>query len=145
MIFVVLDTNVLASGIAGIARQESTPGELLRRWRARAFTLVVSAPILAELGRTLTNPYFRNRLSATEIEEAFARLRTEARIQSITVHVAGIATHPEDDHVLATALSGGANYLVTGNKALLQRGAYLDTRLLSPLSFLDVLNQHGAG
>lgn len=104
MIFVVLDTNVLASGIAGIARQESTPGELLRRWRARAFILVVSAPILTELGRTLTNPYFRSRLSPTEIEAAFARLRTEARIQSITVHVAGIATHPEDDLVLATAL-----------------------------------------
>ena len=55
-------------------------------------------------GRTLTNPYFRSRLSPTEIEAAFARLRTEARIQSITVHVAGIATHPEDDLVLATAL-----------------------------------------
>ena len=144
MIFVVLDTNVLASGIAGIARQESTPGELLRRWRARAFTLVVSAPILTELGRTLTNPYFRSRLSPTEIEAAFTRLRTEARIQSIAVHVAGIATHPEDDLVLATALSGGANYLVTGDKALLQRVAYRDTRLLSPRSFLDVLDQHGA-
>ena len=62
MIVAVLDTNVLASGVAGIAREESTPGDLLRRWRAKAFTLVVSEPILTELVRTLTNPYFRSRL-----------------------------------------------------------------------------------
>jgi predicted nucleic acid-binding protein len=58
VIVAVLDTNVLASSVAGIAREESTPGEILRRWRAKVFTLVVSEPILTELARTLNNPYF---------------------------------------------------------------------------------------
>ena len=142
MIDAVLDTNVLASGVAGIAREESTPGELLRRWRAKAFTLVVSEPILTELVRTLTNPYFRSRLSPIDIEAALVQLRTQARIQPITVHVAGIAAHPEDDLVLATAQSGGAKYLVTGDKPLLERGAFRDTRILSPRSFIELLDQH---
>ena len=142
MIVAVLDTNVLASGVAGIAREESTPGELLRRWRAMAFTLIVSEPILTELARTLTNPYFRNRLSTADIEAALARLQTDARIQPVTVHVAGVATHPEDDLILATALSSGARYLVTGDKPLLERGAYRTTRILSPRSFLEVLEQN---
>lgn len=145
MIVAVLDTNVLASGIAGIARQESTPGELLRRWRAKAFILVVSEPILAELVRTLTNPYFASRLSPADVEAALARLRTEARIQPMTARISGVATHPQDDLILATALSGQAQFLVTGDKRLLERGASSGTRLLSPRAFLAVLDQHIPG
>jgi putative PIN family toxin of toxin-antitoxin system len=135
----VLDTNVLASGVAGIARPESTPGELLRRWRAKAFVLVVSEPILAELGRTFTNPYFASRLSPTDVDAALARFRTEARIQPMTARVSGVATHPQDDAILATALTAQASYLVTGDRQLLARGAYGGTRLLSPRQFLPVL------
>ncbi len=78
MIVAVLDTNVLASGIAGVSRPQSTPGEVLRRWRANTFTLVVSQPILDELIRTLTNPYFAARLSPVEVEEGLLRLHAEA-------------------------------------------------------------------
>lgn len=39
----VLDANAFASGVLGARRPESTPGEIFRRWRARAFLLVTSA------------------------------------------------------------------------------------------------------
>ena len=139
MIVAVLDTNVLASGIAGIARPESTPGELLRRWRAKAFILVISESILAELGRTFTNPYFASRLSSTDVDVALTRFRTEAHIQQVTARVSGVATHPQDDAILATALSAQALYLVTGDRQLLAHGTYGGTRLLSPRQFLAVL------
>lgn len=141
MIVAVLDTNVLASGFAGLARRDSTPGELVRRWHGKAFTLVVSEPILVELARVFRTPYFTRRLSAAEIEAGFARLRTESIIQPLTVHVAGIAAHAQDDVILATALSAQARHLVTGDKPLLERGAYGSTLLFSPRQFLDVLNQ----
>jgi len=139
MIVAVLDTNVLASGIAGVTRPESTPGELMRRWRAKAFTLIVSEPILRELLHTLGNPYFSSRLSPHDIAADLARFRTEASIQPVTVHVAGIAAHAQDDLIIATALSAKAPYLVTGDKPLLARGVYRDTRILSPRAFLGVL------
>lgn len=139
MIVAVLDTNVLASGIAGIARPESTPGELMRRWRAEAFRLVVSEPILRELRHTLGNPYFSNRLSPHDIAAVLARLHAEASIQPLTVHVDGIAFHAQDDLILATAISAQAPYLVTGDKPLLARGVYRGTRILSPRAFLGVL------
>lgn len=141
MIVAVFDTNVLASGLAGEARPESTPGELLRRWRATQFIMVVSEPILAELVRTLTNPYFSRRFSQAEIENTLARVSADARLQPITVGVAGVATHPRDDVILATALSARAPYLVTGDRQLQQRGAYGGTRLLSPRQFLGVLER----
>jgi putative PIN family toxin of toxin-antitoxin system len=139
VIVAVQDTNVLASGFAGSATSSSTTGELVRRWRNRAFTLVVSEHILAELARAFANPYFTSRLPASEIEEAFVRLRTEAVVQPITVRVSGIASHPADDAIIATALSAPATYLVTGDKQLLERGSYWGTHFLAPRQFLEVL------
>jgi predicted nucleic acid-binding protein len=71
VIVAVLDTNVLASGFFGLNKLESTPGELLRRWRGDAFTLVVSEPILAELAHVFRTPWFTHRLSTAEIAGAF--------------------------------------------------------------------------
>lgn len=141
MIVAVFDTNVLASGIAGAERPESTPGELLRRWRARHFTLVVSVPILLALERTLSNPYFSSRFSSSTLASTVARLSTEAHVQLISVHIAGVATHPEDDVIVATALSARAPFLVTGDRQLQQRHAYGGTRLVSPRQFLDILER----
>jgi hypothetical protein len=68
----VLDTNALASDLAGLELRTSVPGIILARWLAGAgagpFELVVSTHILAELERTLTKPYFRTRRLLTQIE-----------------------------------------------------------------------------
>ena len=145
MIVAVLDTNVLASGFIGEEKPNSIPGELVRRWRARAFTLVVSEHILAELADTFRYPYFTRRLSAGAIAEALDALRTDAILQPITIEIAGIASHPEDDTVLATALSAQAEYLVTGDRHLRDRGEYGGTRLLSPREFLEILERQTPG
>ena len=141
MIVAVLDTNVLASGFIGEDKPDSTPGELVRRWRAKTFTLVVSEHILAELADTFSDPYFARRLSPAAIADALDSLRIDGIIQPITVDITGVASHPEDDVVLATALSADASYLVTGDTALLQRVAYGGTLLLAPRTFLDVLDR----
>jgi putative PIN family toxin of toxin-antitoxin system len=139
VIVAVLDTNVLVSGIAGITRPGSTPGQIVRRWRLREFTLVVSEPILTGVQRTLGNPYFASRLSSGEVTEILTRLRADALVQPITAHVAGLATHPEDDAILATATNAGANCLVTGDKALLALGSVEEIAVLTPRQFLDRL------
>ena len=137
----VLNTNVLASGFLGYYISASTPGELLRRWRGEVFGLVTSEQILVELGRTFTRPYFSRRLSVTECAENIALLRTRLTLVSITVEIHGIATHPEDDLVLATAMSGHADYLVTGDLKLQRLGTYQGVRILSPRDFPNVLEQ----
>lgn len=140
MIAAVLDTNGLVSGLIGESRPTSTPGELIRRWRARSFELVVSDHILAELTRTLTNPYFIRRLSVEVMADALDALRIDATMQPLTVSVNGVASHPEDDAVIATALSARCPYLVTGDKQLLSRVAYHGTAFITPRQFLEVLD-----
>jgi hypothetical protein len=57
----------------------------------------------------------------------------------ITVSVAGTATHPEDDLILATALSVGVDYLVTGDSKLQRLRSYQGVTILSPRAFLEAL------
>lgn len=139
MISAVLDTNVLVSGLIGEQKLASTPGELIRRWRVKSFELVISEHIISELADTLTDPYFVRRLSAEAVSDTLEALRLDATIQPVTVSVTGIATHPEDDMVIATALSAQCRYLVTGDKRLQDRAAYRGTLFISPRQFLDFL------
>ncbi|MCA9876779.1 MAG: hypothetical protein KC442_03325 [Thermomicrobiales bacterium] len=55
------------------------------------------------------------------------------------VSISGIASHAEDDAVIATALSAHCKYVVTGDKRLRDRVSYRGTLLLSPRQFLEVL------
>lgn len=142
MIRAVLDTNALASGILGILIERSVLGHILRRWRAGAFLLIVSQPILVESERTLRKPYFQRRLTEQQITAVLDLLRTEAMLQPITATASGAATHPEDDVILATAASARADYLVTGDGQLQRLGAHQGVTILSPRAFLDVLNAH---
>ena len=57
----------------------------------------------------------------------------------LSVEVQGVATHPEDDLVLATAFSGEASVLCTRDKQLLKLRAFQGIEILSPGEFLGRL------
>ena len=143
MIRAVLDTNVLASGFVAIATAERAPARLLRLWREQRFALVLSAEILTELLDTFADPYFRRQLTQEQIDAAQHLLQEEAIWTLLTLRVSGVATHPEDDLVLATAISAPAEYLVTGDKNLQQLGTYQGVRVVSPRTFVDLLDVSG--
>jgi putative PIN family toxin of toxin-antitoxin system len=84
-------------------------------------------------------PYFRRYLSAAQSSRFLKLLRKRATVSQITVSVHGIATHPEDDLILATAVSAKADYLVTGDTKLQHVGTYQAVAILSPRRFLEIL------
>jgi putative PIN family toxin of toxin-antitoxin system len=136
MIRVVLDTNVLAPG--AIASQGVVAG-IMDAWRADAFTLVFSAPIGVELVRTLLKPYFAGRLTTAAIMAYLALLVTRSEIVTVTSQITGVASHPEDDLILATALDGRADYLVTGDAQLQKLKTFRGVAIVSPREFLTML------
>jgi uncharacterized protein len=135
----VVDTNVLASGIVR-SHPAALPVQVLDLWRDARFTLVLSEHILTELTRTLAQPYFRRRLGEQQVTDMLRLLHQEALITPITVEVRDAATHPEDDIVVATALSAEAEYLVTGDRKLQELGSYLTVTILPPRAFVDLLS-----
>jgi predicted nucleic acid-binding protein len=75
------------------------------------------------------------------IDAASALLQREARLVTVSAIVRGVATHPADDVVLATALSAGVDYLVTGDRELQKLGSFGGVTILSPRDFLSLLKQ----
>lgn len=68
-------------------------------------------------------------------------LRYRSAITPLTATVNGVATHPEDDLVLAAAVSARADYLVTSDTKLLRLESYEGVQIVSPATFLDVLER----
>jgi predicted nucleic acid-binding protein len=109
MIRAVLDTNVLASGALGFTGGVTPPALLLHQWRAGRFRLIISDYIEEELRKTLAQPYFMSRIRSEDRELFLILLTKIAEHVAIRHRVTGIATHPEDDPILATALSARAD------------------------------------
>jgi putative PIN family toxin of toxin-antitoxin system len=116
---VVLDTNVLLSGLAYPA---SVPGRLIAAWRFGALEVVLSEFILAELRRTLPRLVHRHGLTPEAID-LIDTLAILAELVEPEAVVEGNLTDRDDLPVLGTLLAALrlrlAQTLVTGDKALL--------------------------
>ena len=117
---VVLDTNVLLSGIAYPA---SIPGKIIAAWRYGSVDVVLSGFILDELRRVLPRLANGHLLTAFEIEDLVDILSIQAEIVDPLPNQTPDLRDPNDLPVLGTLLAaqraGGADYLVTGDKDLL--------------------------
>jgi putative PIN family toxin of toxin-antitoxin system len=117
---VVLDTNVLLSGIAYPA---SIPGRILAAWRHGSVDLLLSAYILEELRRVLPRLAHRHGLTAAEIDDLVDVLSIQAEVIEPLPGLEPALRDVDDQPVLGTLLaalkSPGADYLITGDKDLL--------------------------
>lgn len=118
----VLDTNVLLSGIA---YPGSVPGQILKAWRLGSIEVVLSPFILDELRRVLPRLRHRHGLSAADIDDLVDALAFQAEVielQPVAAPEEGLRD-AQDQPILDTLLSaqsaGGADYLITGDKDLL--------------------------
>lgn len=133
MIRAILDANVVASGAVGYERDESTPGAILRSWFARSFELLTSDPLIDRRDRTDARTTLRHQARSPRVYDlTVPALHEQATRVAITVTVAGVATHPADDLILAAAVSAWASHLVTGDIKLQRLGADEGVTILSP-------------
>ncbi len=141
MILATLDVNVLVSGFPA---SRGVPAELIARWLRRTYVLVVSDHILAEAAEAWQQPYWARRYGTDQVREAISLLRERAMVVTPTDTVHGVGEDEEDDLVIATAIGGGAHYLVTGDKALQALLRVEDIAIVSPRQFLERLDQERA-
>lgn len=125
---VVLDTNVIISGLL----RRGSPADLLRQaWDERRFTLVTSEWQLDEIRRVSRYPKLRKRLLPQEVGQLMGQIRRRADVIGSLPEVAS-SSDPDDDPLLATAVEGKADWLVTGDKAdLLSLGKVKGIRIVT--------------
>lgn len=132
---VILDTNVL---LAALISPYGPPDAIYRAWRAGRFELVTSAAQLDELRRVSRYPKLKTILPAHRVGTMVNNMRHALVLAQLPLLPAGIeASDPNDAFLLAMALAGAADYLVTGDRraGLLQRGAIGRTRIVTPALF----------
>ena len=100
---------------------KSTPGRVIAAWRVGHFQLVVSEPMLNEISSVLSYTKIRKRLLWDDdtISRYLTLLRFEAEIADIQGSHAHVPRDAKDNMVLATLLTSGADFLVTGDLDLL--------------------------
>ncbi|AFZ51130.1 putative toxin-antitoxin system toxin component, PIN family [Dactylococcopsis salina PCC 8305] len=109
---IVLDTNIL---ISSLISKKSFPYLLYQGWRRKEFTLITSEEQLQELKQVLQYPKLRKFINQDE-----ARILVSA-LQDFTVTVADLpevnySKDSDDNLIIATAIAGKADLIVTGDK-----------------------------
>lgn len=136
---VVLDTNVVVSSYLV---HVGPSARILSAWRNQQFELVVSSALLAEYERALNYDRVRRRhgLSAEQIARNIEDLGQLAILVEPETVPAIIAADPDDDQVLAAAVAGEAEFIVSGDRHLLDLRQHAGIRVLSPAAFATLLD-----
>ena len=127
---VVIDTNVL---ISALVFPGGAPEQVYRLAIEGRITLVTSPPLLAELGRVLTEKFV---WQDDYVRAALAQIVRICEIVEPVERVSIIADDPDDDRVLEAAQTSGAALIVSGDRHLLSLGHWGDVAILSPAEFL---------
>ena len=135
---VVLDTNIVVSAFLW----GGTPRLLITGAIESGIILLSSDDILAELERTLNKSKFDDQFrlikkTRSQITSEYSQLTT---IVVPTPLPAGIVRDAKDDMILAAAVGGNADAVVSGDKDLTSLKTYEKISILTPVQFLAILN-----
>lgn len=132
---VILDTNVL---LAALISSHSPPDIIYRAWHAARFDLVTAAAQLDELRRVSRYPKLKAILPAHRVGTLINNMQHAIVLDVLPPLPDGIEVRdPNDAFLLAMALAGDADYIVTGDRraGLLQQENLGRTRIVTPTIF----------
>jgi putative PIN family toxin of toxin-antitoxin system len=136
---VVLDTNVFVSGLLS---KTGLPAKILDAWRAGQYLLIASPPIVAEIKRVLQAPRIREKYFITDgdIEQLIILLEKEALIVPGYTDVKdAIPDDPSDEMFLACAVDAAADFIVSGDRHLLEISEYKGISIITVNEFEEKL------
>jgi uncharacterized protein len=132
----VVDTNVLVSGLFAEA---GAIAELMELWIDERFELVTSEDILSELYRVLHKPTIQDHFKPSEddIDGYIENLREKAIVTSDLYDASRIKKDAADNKFLACAMEVGADFIVSGDRHLLEIKSYHGIEIVDAKSFVE--------
>jgi len=132
---VVLDTNILVSGIL---KPYSKPAAILRLVAEGTIQIAYDLRILSEYRDVLSRPQFN--FAKEDIESFLDQIEQEGLLVSVRPLKIRLPD-PDDEPFLEVALSGRVDAIVTGNKRHFLRKQYKGVKILSPAEFLEIMEE----
>lgn len=119
--------------VSALISPHGTPDTIYRVWRA--FEVVTSKALLDEIRRASRYPKLQAILQSAKVGAMINNLQRAVVLERLVIEVE--ADDPDDSFLLAMALAGNADYLVTSDRraGLLQRGHIERTRIVTPAMF----------
>ena len=142
MIKVVLDTNLLVSAILS---PHGKPADILKLVFNDVITLIISPAILREAHRVLRYPKLlklmkKNGISFGEVDDFLKKMSRVAFITPGNQNIEVIHDDPSDNMILACALEGNADFIVSGDRHLRDLKVYQNIRIVDPVTLLIIIN-----
>jgi putative PIN family toxin of toxin-antitoxin system len=135
VIRVVLDTNVLVSALLF----ETTLSKIIDLWQGGTIISVISKDTFQELRAVLAYPKFS--LTPNEIRSILEQeIIPFFEVIEVIEEVKGVCADPADDKFLACALAASADYLMSGDKALIDLKQYKSVKIIKPSEFLKLFD-----
>ena len=134
LIRAVIDTNVFISSVLF----EGASQQLIDCWKKAKFIFLMSKPILEEYIKVLSYPKFK--LSQDEIKEIVEEeLLPFVEVVVIKSSISVIKEDPFDNIFLSTALEGKADFIVSGDRHLLDLKEYRRIRIIELNNFIKLI------
>ena len=134
----VLDTNIVISRLLWNA----APRKLLDAAISGSVDLLyTNAVLVTELHEALAYPKFTNRLSANvdSVDRYVGRFMAIANLTPAATIKGAVTSDPDDDHVIACALSAKADAIVSGDAHLLDLKSYQGIRIITATTALTLI------
>jgi putative PIN family toxin of toxin-antitoxin system len=128
----VIDTNLWISFI--ISKKLMWLDTLLYENKAR---ILFSKELIEEINETIKKPKLKKYFKGNAIEEMLIAFDTYIDLIEVTSKI-NICRDPNDNFLLALSKDGKANYLITGDKDLLEIQQYEKTTILKISDFIKV-------
>ena len=136
---VVIDTNVLVSGLFGIKNSPSS--QILSAIRAQKIILVTSPSILDEVNEVINRDRIveKTKMSPKERMDFMGKLIERSDVTAGKQLPQILGRDAKDDKFLSCAFEAQADYIITGDEDLLVLGKFKGTKIVTPREFLKNL------
>ncbi len=131
MIKIVLDTNVIISGLGW----GGNPKKIVNFWKTGKIILCISAKVLNEYIEVLE----RNIIPANDYKWFILLIEEKKNIKIVKPkeHFDIVKEDPDDNIFLDCGVAGNVKYIITGDDHLLNLKEFKGIKILSPLKFLE--------
>ena len=131
----VLDTNVLISSVIATG----VPHEIVVKGFNSEYQIVVSVATLTEFRDTLLKYPEKFHMGEEDIQQEVETIRYFAEFVDPDEEITAVEDDPDDDKFLEAAVAGNVDYIVSGDRHLLDLDSFQGIEIVEPRAFYERL------
>ena len=131
----VLDTNVLISSVISTG----IPHEIVVKGFSNEYQIVVSVATLTEFRDTLLKYPEKFHMDEEDVQQEVETIRYFAEFVEPDEEITAVDDDPDDDKFLEAAVAGNVDYVVSGDRHLVNLDAFRGIDIVEPRAFYELL------